>query len=96
MLAKAKLITIQFTPTAKKRPSGRGWSSPEGRFLLWWAYCSLLCLSSHLLTQWETTFAATDTMKLINISMFPPPPAAGVGGDSTAIIPKSDSGHNPC
>ena len=23
--------------------------------------------------------------------MFPPPPAAGVGGDSTAIIPKFDS-----
>ena len=45
---------------------------------------------ANLLTQWETTFAATDTMKLINISMFPPPPAAGVGGDSTAIIPKSD------
>ena len=46
---------------------------------------------ANLLTQWETTFAATDMMKLISISMFPPPPAAGVGGDSTAIIPKSDS-----
>ena len=89
-LAKAKLTTIQFIPTAKKRPPGRGWSSPEGRFLRWRAYCSLLCLSSHLLTQLETMFAATDTMKLTIQSMDPPPPAAGVGGDSRFIIAKCD------
>ena len=77
----------------KKAAPGRGWSSPEGRFLQWRAYCSLLCLSSHLLTQLETMFAATDTMKLTIQSMDPPPPAAGVGGDSRFIIAKCDKNY---
>jgi len=50
----------------KKRPPGRDGSSPGGRFLRCQALLSLAYLSSHLLTQWETTFAATDT---INVKM---------------------------